>query len=165
VESQLLPADLTLFSPFLDDFVFTIPYDYRIDRETYFKTVLAPQRAHHKVICLTNIGTWRGEGIQQEQRRTTMLQEIQPKTANSVAAILEQELDSMISEWKRQVSLAPSLTNILLSDADRTSHLPKSVGRGASPPARKQGCRAAGFYRRSRAWQTHGSRRATLSPC
>jgi hypothetical protein len=54
-----------------------------------------------------------------------MLQEIQPKTANGVAAILEQELDSMISEWKRQVSLAPSLTNILLSDADRTGHLPK----------------------------------------
>ena len=54
-----------------------------------------------------------------------MLQEIQPKTANSIAAILEQELDSMISEWKRQVSLAPSLTNILLSDADRTGHLPK----------------------------------------
>jgi hypothetical protein len=49
----------------------------------------------------------------------------QKKTAESVAAILEQELDSMISEWKRQASLVPSLTTILLSDADRTGHLPK----------------------------------------
>jgi hypothetical protein len=63
--------------------------------------------------------------MQQEQRRASVMQGIQPKRANSVAAILEQELDSMISEWKREVSLAPSLTNILLSDADRTGHLPK----------------------------------------
>jgi hypothetical protein len=48
-----------------------------------------------------------------------------PKTATSVAAILEKELDSMIGEWKRQVSLVPSLTNIPLSDADRTGHLTK----------------------------------------
>jgi len=47
-----------------------------------------------------------------------------PKTAKSVAAILDQELDSMISEWKSQISLVPSLTNILLNDADRTGHLP-----------------------------------------
>jgi hypothetical protein len=53
-----------------------------------------------------------------------MTQRIPPKTAKSVAAILERELDSMISEWKRQVSLVPSLTNILLSDGDRTDHLP-----------------------------------------
>jgi hypothetical protein len=63
--------------------------------------------------------------MQHEQWRATMMQGIQPKTAKSVAAILEKELDSMISEWKRQVSLVPSLTNILLSDADRTDHLPK----------------------------------------
>jgi hypothetical protein len=31
----------------------------------------------------------------------------------------------MISEWKRQASLVPSLTAILLSDADRTVHLHK----------------------------------------
>jgi hypothetical protein len=48
-----------------------------------------------------------------------------PKTAKSVAAILEKELDPMISEWKRQASLVPSLTAILLSDADRTVHLHK----------------------------------------
>jgi len=54
-----------------------------------------------------------------------MKQGIQPKTVRSVEAILEKELDSMISEWKRQVNLVPSLTTILLSDADRTGHLPK----------------------------------------
>jgi hypothetical protein len=63
--------------------------------------------------------------MQQEQWRTTMTQGVQSKTAKSVAAVLEKELDSMISEWKRQVSLVPSLTNILLSDADRTGHLRK----------------------------------------
>jgi hypothetical protein len=52
--------------------------------------------------------------------KTTM----SPKKAKSVAAILERELNSMISEWKRQISLVPSLTNIPLSDADRTGHLP-----------------------------------------
>ena len=52
-------------------------------------------------------------------------QAMQPKTAKSVAAILEKELVSIISEWKKEVSLVPGLTNILLSDADRTGHLPK----------------------------------------
>jgi hypothetical protein len=31
----------------------------------------------------------------------------------------------MISEWQRQASLVPSLTTILLSDADRSGHLAK----------------------------------------
>ena len=53
------------------------------------------------------------------------MQGTQSKTAKSVAAILEKELDPMISEWKRQASLVPSLTAILLSDADRTGHLHK----------------------------------------
>jgi hypothetical protein len=53
------------------------------------------------------------------------MQGTQPKTAKSVAAILEKELDPMISEWKRQSSLVPSLPAILLSDAERTGHLPK----------------------------------------
>jgi hypothetical protein len=53
-----------------------------------------------------------------------MPQRMQSKTAKSVAAILEQQLGSMIEEWKRRVSLVPDLTNILLSDADRTGHLP-----------------------------------------
>jgi hypothetical protein len=51
-----------------------------------------------------------------------MLQKIQPKTTKSVAAVLERELDSIISEWKRRASLVPSLTTIMLSDADRTAH-------------------------------------------
>ena len=49
--------------------------------------------------------------MQQEQRKATMMQGIQPKRAKSVAAILEKELDSMISEWKKQVSVVPGLTN------------------------------------------------------
>jgi hypothetical protein len=48
-----------------------------------------------------------------EQQRTAMMQAIQSKTKKNVAAILERELDSMISEWKRQLSLVPSpLTSI-----------------------------------------------------
>ena len=43
----------------------------------------------------------------------------------SVAAILEREVDFTIKEWTRQVSLIPSLTNVLLSDEDRTGHLPQ----------------------------------------
>jgi len=54
-----------------------------------------------------------------------MPQKMQSETAKSVAAILEQQLGSMIKEWKRRVSLVPDLTNILLSDADRTDHLPR----------------------------------------
>jgi hypothetical protein len=47
------------------------------------------------------------------------------KTALSVADILERELKPMIKEWLRRVNLVPELTDIPLSDADRTSHLPK----------------------------------------
>jgi hypothetical protein len=54
-----------------------------------------------------------------------MLQKIHSNTTKSVATILEKELDYMIGEWKRQASLVSCLTTILLSDADRTAHLPK----------------------------------------
>jgi hypothetical protein len=47
------------------------------------------------------------------------------KSALSVADILERELQPTIQEWLRRVNLVPELTNIALSDADRTSHLPK----------------------------------------
>lgn len=57
-----------------------------------------------------------------------MLKRTQWKSTMSVAAILERELDSMIKEWKRQVGLVPSLTNVLLTDTDRTGHLPKLFG-------------------------------------
>jgi|HubBroStandDraft_6_1064221.scaffolds.fasta_scaffold100368_2 hypothetical protein len=56
----------------------------------------------------------------EEQQTTAMMQAIRSKTKKNVAAILERELDSTISEWKRQLSPVPSLTDILLSDADRT---------------------------------------------
>jgi hypothetical protein len=67
-----------------------------------------------------------------------MMRRMQSKTAKSVAAILEQELNFMIKEWKRQVSLVPSLTNILLSDevlcrlrGNRDTEPPVSIAAGA----------------------------------
>jgi|ERR1039457_214817 hypothetical protein len=47
------------------------------------------------------------------------------KTVASVADILERELQPTIKEWLRRVNLVPALTDIPLSDADRTGHLPK----------------------------------------
>jgi hypothetical protein len=47
------------------------------------------------------------------------------KAVASVADILERELEPTIKEWLRRVNLVPELTDIPLSDADRTSHLPK----------------------------------------
>jgi hypothetical protein len=47
------------------------------------------------------------------------------QTVTSVADILERELLPTIKEWLRRVNLVPGLTNIPLSDADRTGHLPK----------------------------------------
>jgi hypothetical protein len=43
----------------------------------------------------------------------------------SVADILEREFEPTIKDWLRRVNLVPELTNIPLSDADRTGHLPK----------------------------------------
>jgi hypothetical protein len=43
----------------------------------------------------------------------------------SVATILERELQPTISEWLRRVNMVPELTRIPLSGADRTRHLPK----------------------------------------
>ena len=42
-----------------------------------------------------------------------------------MADVLERELQPTIKEWLRRVNLVPELTNIPLSDADRTGHLPK----------------------------------------
>jgi hypothetical protein len=47
------------------------------------------------------------------------------KTVASVADILERELEPTIKEWLRRVNLVPELTDIPLSDADRTAHLPQ----------------------------------------
>jgi hypothetical protein len=65
------------------------------------------------------------------------------KTLKSVAVILERELAPTIKAWLKQVNLVPDLTNIPLSDADRTGHLPKlfddlfcrlRLARDAQPP-------------------------------
>jgi hypothetical protein len=47
------------------------------------------------------------------------------KAAATVADILERELAPTIKEWLRRVNLVTELTDIPLSDADRTRHLPK----------------------------------------
>jgi hypothetical protein len=47
------------------------------------------------------------------------------KAVESVAVVLERELGSTIAEWLRRVNLVAALTNIALSDADRTAHLPQ----------------------------------------
>jgi hypothetical protein len=44
---------------------------------------------------------------------------------SKTADILERELEPTIREWLRRVNLVPELTDIPLSDADRTGHLPK----------------------------------------
>src|SRR5260370_35635119 len=43
----------------------------------------------------------------------------------SVATILKRELRPTIKEWLRRVNLVPELTDVPLSDTDRTAHLPK----------------------------------------
>jgi hypothetical protein len=50
------------------------------------------------------------------------------KTVKSVAVIIERELASTIREWLKQVKLVPDLTNVPLSDSDRTGHLPMLFG-------------------------------------
>ena len=47
------------------------------------------------------------------------------KKSQSVATILERELEPTIKEWLRRVNLLPALTHIPLSNDDRTFHLPK----------------------------------------
>ena len=47
------------------------------------------------------------------------------KPVRSVADILEREIEPTIKEWLRRVNLVPELTDIPLSDADRTGHLRK----------------------------------------
>ena len=82
------------------------------------------------------------------------------KTVASVADILERELAPMITEWLRQVNLVPELTNIPLSDADRTGHLPKlyfdlisrlRLARDAPPPV-STAAAAHGQIRRSQGY-------------
>ncbi|HXO31616.1 MAG TPA: hypothetical protein VN901_04685 [Candidatus Acidoferrales bacterium] len=54
-----------------------------------------------------------------------MMRMTEKSELGSVAGILERELAPTVREWLRRVNLVPELTDIPLSDADRTSHLPK----------------------------------------
>ncbi|HVR24768.1 MAG TPA: hypothetical protein VMU26_15760 [Candidatus Polarisedimenticolia bacterium] len=47
------------------------------------------------------------------------------KSESGSAAILERELEPSVREWLRRVNLISELTDIPLSDADRSGHLPK----------------------------------------
>ena len=47
------------------------------------------------------------------------------KKISSVSDVLERELEPTVKEWLRRVNLIPELTEIKLSDADRTGHLAK----------------------------------------
>jgi len=47
------------------------------------------------------------------------------KRVTTVADVLEQALEPTINDWQRRVNEVPTLTNIALSDEDRTGHLPK----------------------------------------
>ncbi|HEY4765185.1 MAG TPA: hypothetical protein VIH75_16025 [Candidatus Sulfotelmatobacter sp.] len=47
------------------------------------------------------------------------------KNLQSVATLLDREIDSTIKEWLRRVSLLPELTQIAVSDEDRSRHLPQ----------------------------------------
>jgi len=59
------------------------------------------------------------KGKKEDQRMTPLNK---PET---VANILERELQPTIKEWLRRVNLVSELVNVPLSDADRTGHLPK----------------------------------------
>ena len=47
------------------------------------------------------------------------------KPVSSVADVLERELEPTIKDWLRRVNLVSELTQVPLSDVDRTGHLPK----------------------------------------
>src|ERR1700722_2630316 len=47
------------------------------------------------------------------------------KKPESVATVLDREIEPTIKEWLRRVSLLPELTHIPLSDEDRSRHLPE----------------------------------------
>lgn len=51
--------------------------------------------------------------------------EMKEKSESGSAAILERELEPSVREWLRRVNLISELTDIPLSDADRSGHLPK----------------------------------------
>jgi hypothetical protein len=73
---------------------------------------------------------------------------------------LERELQPTITEWLRRVNLVPELTDIPLSDADRTGHLPRlyfdlisrlRLAKDANPPI-SMAASAHGQVRRSQGY-------------
>ena len=54
-----------------------------------------------------------------------MMEMKEKSESGSVAAILQRELAPSVGEWLRRVNLISELTDIPLSDADRSGHLPK----------------------------------------
>jgi hypothetical protein len=72
---------------------------------------------------LTSFLHRRREIVRQEQDMTK-LRNIKKKT-QSVATILEREIEPMREEWLRRVKFVPELTRVPLTDEDRSDHLPK----------------------------------------
>jgi len=75
--------------------------------------------------------------------KSTIFQMKSAKRTETVADILERELQPTIKEWLRRVNLVPALTAVHLNDVDRTGHLPKlfqdlicrlRLARDAKPP-------------------------------
>jgi hypothetical protein len=54
-----------------------------------------------------------------------MMEMKEKSESGSVAAVLARELEPSVGEWLRRVNLISELTDIPLSDADRSGHLPK----------------------------------------
>jgi hypothetical protein len=50
---------------------------------------------------------------------------VRPASTESVADILERELDATIHDWMREVEKEPELSHIPLNYEERTGHLPK----------------------------------------
>src|SRR5260370_10792634 len=79
----------------------------------------------------------------------------------SVATILKRELEATIKEWLRRVNLVPELTDVPLSDTDRTRHLHKlyadlicrlRLAKDTHPPAVSTAAAAHGKIRREQCY-------------
>jgi hypothetical protein len=79
------------------------------------------------VVCFEHLLNLYGARLRYERDLTvTWRTHGQMKTnPKSVATILDREIESAIKEWLRRVSLLPELTQIPLSDEDRSRHLPQ----------------------------------------
>ena len=84
---------------------------------------------HHinsaQMVCFDHLCAPPTARMQQNHGVSIAEQRTKLKIVKSVATIIERELASTTKEWLKQVKLIPDLTNIPLSDSDRTGHLPK----------------------------------------